>query len=78
MMLTKLAKYMHDHRLQKCIDTIRLGWNNYSFVFYIGSASAIIGTYLGVAGILALFVGMGFFYYAGKYHRLVEVYRKGA
>ncbi len=55
---------MHDF-----IDNVRTGWSNYSFIFYIGAVAAILGNYLGLAGTAALPVGVGVFYYLGKFHK---------
>ncbi len=62
-MARKAARSKHSELL----DRIRTGWNSYSFIFYIGGVSAILGSLFGVAGWLSVIVTVAFFYYAGKF-----------
>ena len=59
----KAARSKHSELL----DLIRTGWNSYSFIFYIGGVSAILGSLFGVAGWLSVVVTVAFFYYAGRF-----------
>ncbi len=56
-----------ESRTSKFVETVRAGWNSYSFVFYIGGVSAILGSLFGVAGWLSIIITLAFFYYAGKF-----------
>jgi uncharacterized membrane protein len=60
-----LARKAVDSKLSSIIDTIRTGWNDYSFIFYIGGISAILGGLFGIAGWLSIVVTVAFFYYVG-------------
>ncbi len=64
----KLAKSKYGH----VIEHIRYGWNNYSFIFYIGSISAIVAGLVGVYGGAAVLITIAFFYYAGKFKRELD------
>ena len=58
------------------IDYVREGWNSYSFIFYIGGVSAILGSLFGIAGWLSVIVTVAFFYYAGKFVHMVRSERE--
>ena len=58
------------------IDYVRNGWNNYSFIFYIGSISVILGGMFGIAGWLSVFVTVYFFYTTGKFKHEMELERE--
>ena len=58
------------------IDYVRDGWNSYSFIFYIGGVSAILGSLFGIAGWLSVIVTVAFFYYAGKFVHMVRSERE--
>ncbi len=51
---------------------MRIGWSNYSFLFYIGGVSAVLGGMFGLAGWVSAPVTVIFFYYAGQFRRYVE------
>lgn len=55
------------------IEYVRHGWNNYSFIFYIGGISAILGKLFGVAGWLSVIVTVYFFYFMGKFKKEIEL-----
>ncbi len=55
---------------------VRDGWNSYSFIFYIGGVSAILGSLFGIAGWLSVFVTVLFFYYAGRFTRELKLERE--
>ena len=54
------------------MDAVRLGWNSYSFIFYIGSISAILVGLFGWAGWISVLITILFFYYAGKFKAKVD------
>lgn len=55
--------------LKHVFDTVHTGYNEYSWLLYLSSASAILANYLGLtAGVSALSVTLGFFYAAGRVH----------
>lgn len=58
------------------IDTVRIGWNGYSFVFYIVSISAILGGVFGWAGWISVIFTILFFYVAGKFKEQVDLERE--
>lgn len=75
-MITRLAQIILNSKSHNVIDAIRLGWNQYSFVFYIGSVAAILGSILGVVGIASIIVTLICFYYLGKLHMTMEAIKK--
>jgi uncharacterized membrane protein len=58
------------------LDSIRLGWASYSFLFYIGGVSAILGGIFGLMGWMSTIVTILFFYYAGEFRRHVTLESK--
>lgn len=68
-----LAKNASRATLAKVIDNIRLGWTSYSFLFYIGGVSAILGGIFGLAGWASTILTVLFFYYAGEFKRNLEI-----
>ena len=55
--------------LRRVFDTVHTGYNEYSWLLYLSSASAILANYLGLtAGVSALSVTLGFFYITGRVH----------
>ncbi len=60
-------------RTERFIETMRLGWNAYNFIFYIGSIAAILGVLTGWIGVFYVIITMLFFYYAGKFKEKVEL-----
>ena len=65
--ISSMARKAARSRHSELLDRIRTGWNSYSFIFYIGGVSAILGSLFGVAGWLSVIVTVAFFYYAGKF-----------
>ena len=63
-------------RMANFVDTMRMGWNAYNFIFYIGSIAAIFGILVGWVGLFYVVVTMLFFYCAGKFKERVELARK--
>ena len=59
-------------RIYKIIRTIKTGWAEWSFVFYIGAIGALLGSYFKLAGVSATILALGFFYGAGKLHEHAE------
>lgn len=70
--IENLAKKAASSEKVGFIDDVRVGWNNYSFIFYIGGISAILGGVFGVAGWLSTILTVGFFYYTGKFKKQVD------
>jgi len=66
-----IMRYSHSG-MGRFIDTVRTGWNNYSFIFYIGGISAILGSLFGWAGWLSTIVTVGFFYLTGRMKKRIE------
>ena len=54
------------------IRTIKTGWAEWSFIFYIGAIGALLGSYFKLAGVSATLLALGFFYGAGKLHEHAE------
>lgn len=61
-----------DSKAIKFIESVRYGWNNYSFIFYIGGISAILGSLFGIAGWASIVVTVLFFYYAGRFKKHLD------
>lgn len=59
-------------KIYEIIRTIKLGWSEWSFIFYIGAIGALLGSYFKLAGISATLLACGFFYGAGKLHEHAE------
>ncbi len=68
-LLEKLAIRSVDSRFMRVIETIRTGWSDYSFIFYIGSVSAILGSLFGLVGWASIIVTVMFFYYVGRFRQ---------
>lgn len=66
------ARWMVHSKMGAFIETLRYGWNNYSFIFYIGGISAILGGLFGWAGWASTLLTLLFFYYAGKFKKEVD------
>ena len=60
-------------RLANFVNAVRLGWNSYSFIFYIGGISAILVGFFGWAGWICTIITILFFYYAGKFKEKVDI-----
>jgi uncharacterized membrane protein len=65
-----------DSKTGKVIEAMRIGWNSYSFIFYIGSISAILGTLFGNVGWLSVIVTIIFFYVVGRFEQKVQKERE--
>ncbi len=65
--IRKIARRAASSKRGEFINYVRDGWNNYSFIFYIGGVSAILGSIFGIAGWLSIVVTVAFFYYAGRF-----------
>ncbi len=65
--INSMARKAARSRHGDVLNIIRTGWNSYSFVFYIGGVSAILGSLFGIAGWLSVIVTVAFFYYAGRF-----------
>lgn len=63
-------------RIEKFLEAMRVGWNAYNFIFYIGSIAAILGVLTGWIGLFYVIITMLFFYYAGKFREKVESAKK--
>lgn len=64
-------------RVSRFITAVRQGWNSYSFIFYIGSISAILGgVYNGWAAVVVVIITIAFFYFAGIFNEDVEQAKK--
>ena len=59
-------------RIANFMNAVRLGWNSYSFVFYLGGISAILVGLFGWAGWVSVIITILFFYYAGKFKEKVD------
>ncbi len=68
----KLMARAAESKTGRFIDTIRTGWNSYSFIFYIGGISAILGSLFGIAGWLSIVVTIAFFYSAGRFRQRLD------
>lgn len=73
--IENIAKRAAQSEKGKFIDDVRVGWNNYSFIFYIGGISAILGSLFGVAGWLSTILTVLFFYYMGKFKKHLDIER---
>lgn len=63
--------------LKRVFDTVHTGYNEYSWLLYLSSASAILANYLGLtAGISAISVTLGFFYITGRAHPYIKQRRR--
>ncbi len=65
----KIVAKALDSRIGRATEAMRLGWNNYSFLFYIGSISAILGTLFGGIGWLSVIITVFFFYFVGRFEQ---------
>lgn len=72
----KFYEKVADSKLGRFVDDIKLGWNSYNFIFYIGGVAAILGSIFGLAGWAATIVTVLFFYYAGKFKRKLDLEKK--
>ncbi len=65
--ISSMARKAATAKPGEFLDLVRTGWNSYSFIFYIGGVSAILGSLFGIAGWLSVIVTVAFFYYAGRF-----------
>ncbi len=75
-MFTREIQMGKHFRLYEIYNTIKLGWDRTSFLFYIGTPAAIIGKFFGAAGVLAVIVTVLFLYGAGSFHTKYESSKK--
>lgn len=72
----KLVIRAVDSRTGRVIEAIRTGWNSYSFIFYIGSISAILGTLFGGIGWISVIATVLFFYFTGRFELRMQKERE--
>ena len=72
-LVRNIARRAAHSKKSEFVDYVRHGWNNYSFIFYIGGISAILGGLFGIAGWLSIIVTVYFFYLAGKFKKEVDL-----
>ena len=60
---------MAKSRFHRVFDSIRVGWAQYNFIFYIGGVSALLGSVFGLAGWISTLFTLAFFYYAGEFEK---------
>lgn len=63
------ADLARNRQVFNIVETMREGWNNYAFFFYIGSVSVILGAVFGLTGFVGILFTAAFFYYAGRFHK---------
>ena len=74
-MLSKLAKHYSKTHLSKIVDDLRIGYNQYSFFFWIPSIVALLASLLGLDLLLAFPLTLAFFWFAGRFHKELESQR---
>lgn len=67
-----ITSYEVQATLDRRVSLIKLGWDSYSFLFYIGGVSAILGKFFGIAGWCSVVSTLGFFYVAGSLRKHIE------
>jgi len=72
----KIAQHAASSKLGNFITTLRVGWNSYSFLFYIGGISALLGEAFGWAGWTSIIFTVLFFYCIGKFEQNVNKERE--
>ena len=60
------------HNIYKVIRTIKVGWSEWSWLFYIGTIGALLGAYFKIVGIASIGLACAFFYGMGKLHEHAE------
>ena len=70
-----VEKYVESW-LGRFVTDVRTGWNAYSFLFYIGGISALLGGVFGWVGGLSVVATLLFFYFAGRFTRRVEAVKR--
>ena len=68
----KTIGFLARVRILEIAESVRIGWANYSYLFYIGGVSALLATAFGSWATIAPVVTICFFYYAGKFHERVQ------
>jgi hypothetical protein len=63
-------------RISNFVNAVRLGWDSYSFIFYIASIAAILVGLFGWAGWVSVIITILFFYFAGKFKEKVDADKK--
>lgn len=77
--LERVVDNYASSRISNFISAVRLGWNSYSFIFYIGGIAAILVGLFGWAGWISVALTILFFYFAGKFKENVDIDKeKGA
>ena len=56
----------------KIVRTVKAGWAEWSWLFYIGAIGALLGSYFNIAGIAATGLACTFFYGMGRLHEHAE------
>ena len=78
-MISKIANLLIRSKAHHIINSIRIGWNNYSFLFYIGGISTIIGGVIGIAAApIAIILTLVIFYYLGQLHVKLQQKQAGS
>ena len=54
------------------VEEVRYGYDKYGFLFFIGGVGAVLGSYLGIAGVGATAVTILFFWSAGRVHKHIQ------
>ena len=72
----KVVERYAASKMSRFISAIRLGWNSYNFIFYIGGISAILGGIFGWAGWVSAIATVAFFYFAGRFTEKVDLEHK--
>jgi hypothetical protein len=69
----RIVERYASSKISKFVSAVRLGWNSYSFIFYIGGISVILGgIYSGWTAVAAVIITVVFFYYAGRFKEAVD------
>ncbi len=74
--IKRLAKHASRSTIGEFVDSMRIGYNQYSFLIYIGGVSALLGGLFGLAGWLSIIVTLSFFYYAGEFKKQMALESK--
>ena len=68
----KTLGFLARMRVLDIAEHVRIGWANYSYIFFIGGVIALLASAFGTWSAIAPVVTVGFFYYAGKFHERVQ------
>ncbi|MDE1855739.1 MAG: hypothetical protein KGH49_00685 [Candidatus Micrarchaeota archaeon] len=66
-LLEKAAHVFAHSRTGRFFEYVKIGWDNFNYIFYIGGISAILGGLFGLAGGFAVLLTIIFFYLAGRF-----------